>query len=55
MGEVSRLVYDIESLYIDGMTAKTIALTLEVPVETVLSVLEQMCVEDAPYDEHDYA
>lgn len=55
MGKVSQLVYDIETLYIDGMTAKTIALTLDVPVETVLGVLEQMCVEDAPYDEYDYA
>lgn len=32
MSKVSQLVYDIESLYIDGLSARRIAAELECPV-----------------------
>lgn len=46
MTKVSELIYDVQELYIDGMSARTIALTLECPIETVLAVLQDMGVED---------
>ena len=46
MSKMSELSYDIEQLYIDGMSAKVIALTLECPIDIVLGCLEEMGVED---------
>ena len=54
MSKMSDLSYDIEQLYIEGMSAKVIALTLECPLELVLSCLEEMSVDDVadwPQDE----
>ena len=54
MSKVAELLYDIEQLYIDGMSAKMIALTLDCPVEFVLTALQDMGVEDVaemPQDE----
>ena len=39
-------MYDIEQLYIDGMSARMIALTLDCPIKMVLAALEEMNVED---------
>ena len=54
MSRMSELSYDIQELYIDGMTAKTIAATLDCNIEIVLGVLESFGCEDAeefnPYD-----
>jgi hypothetical protein len=57
MSKIAELSYDIEQLYIDGMGAKMIALTLDCPIEIVLSALREMNVEDvaeieefSPYD-----
>jgi hypothetical protein len=47
MSKIADLAYDIEQLYIDGMSAKTIAFTLECPIEMVLGCLEEMGVEDS--------
>jgi hypothetical protein len=58
MSKVAELAYDIEQLYIDGMSAKTIALTLECPIETVLAALQEMGVDDvadAPQEEEIYS
>jgi hypothetical protein len=58
MSKVAELAYDIEQLYIDGMSAKTIALTLECPIETVLTALQEMGVDDVaevPQDEEIYS
>jgi hypothetical protein len=51
MSKVAELAYDIEQLYIEGMSAKQIALTLECPIEIVLGCLEEMGVADSPQEE----
>ena len=55
MSKVAELMYDIEQLYIDGMSAKMIAKTLDCPVETVLEVLESFGVADSQHDEEIYS
>jgi hypothetical protein len=45
MSKMSDLCYDIEQLYIDGLTARQIAAELECPLEIVLGALEDMNVE----------
>jgi hypothetical protein len=58
MSKVAELAYDIEQLYIEGMSAKMIALTLDCPVELVLNALQEMNVEDVaevPQDEEIYS
>jgi len=51
MSAMSNLAYDIEQLYIEGMSARMIALTLECPIELVLGALEEMNVADAPQED----
>ena len=51
MSKMAELAYDIEQLYIEGMSAKTIALTLDCPIEVVLGALEAMNVADAPQED----
>jgi hypothetical protein len=46
MSKVSELAYDIEQLYIEGMSARMISLTLDCPIKMVLAALEEMNVED---------
>jgi hypothetical protein len=46
MSKMSELSYDIEQLYIDGMSARMIAVTLDCPIEIVLGALEEMGVSD---------
>jgi hypothetical protein len=48
MSKMAELSYDIEQLYIEGHSAKVIAVMLECPVELVLGQLEEMGVADAP-------
>ena len=58
MSKVAELAYDIEQLYIDGMSARMIALTLDCPVDLVLNALQEMNVEDVadtPQDEEIYS
>jgi hypothetical protein len=50
MSKVAELYYDIEQLYIDGVSAKRIAQILECPIEIVYGVLEDMGVADAPQE-----
>lgn len=50
MSKMAELDYDIQELYIEGHSAKTIAMILECPVELVLGTLESMGVADAPQD-----
>lgn len=47
MSKMSRLVYDIEQLYIDGLSAKCISVQLDISVEDVLAVIEGMGCKDA--------
>lgn len=45
------LYYDVEALYIDGVSAKRIAVLLECSMDEVYAVLEDMGVADAPQQE----
>ena len=53
MSGIKDLAYDIEQLYIDGLSAKTIAQTLDCPIEQVLGFLESIGVADTPQEEFD--
>jgi len=55
MSKVAELAYDIEQLYIEGMSAKMIALTLDCPIEMVLGQLQEMGVADTPQEEEQYS
>jgi len=46
-----KLFYDIESLYIEGLSAKAIAAELGCTVELVLEQLEEIGVADSQQDE----
>ncbi len=50
MSKMADLSYDIQELYIEGHSAKTIAMLLECPIELVLAELEEMGVADSPQD-----
>ena len=47
-----KLFYDIESLYIDGLSAKAIAAELGCTVELVLEQLAEIGVADQPQEEY---
>jgi hypothetical protein len=47
MSKMAELSYDIEQLYIEGHSAKVIAIMLDCPIEIVLGALEEMGVADA--------
>jgi hypothetical protein len=53
MSAIKDLAYDIEQLYIDGLSAKSIAKTLDCPIEQVLGFLEDIGVADAPQEDFD--
>jgi hypothetical protein len=53
MSKMSELAYDIEQLYIEGLSAKRISTILECPIEIVLGQLEEMNVADSPQEEYD--
>jgi transposase len=40
MSKLAEIAYDIEQLYIEGLTEKNIAKTLDIPVEMVYDWLE---------------
>jgi len=46
MSKVAELAYDIEQLYIDGLSAKQIANELDCPIDIVLGAIAEMGVED---------
>lgn len=46
MGKVSELAYDIEQLYIEGYSPKSIALQLECPIEIVYDWIESNSLEE---------
>ena len=47
MSKMADLSYDIQELYIEGRSAKVIAIMLECPIEIVLGALEEMGVADS--------
>jgi hypothetical protein len=50
MSKMAELAYDIEQLYIEGHSARIIAVMLDCPNEIVLQQLEEMGVKDS--EEH---
>ncbi len=48
-----QLFYDIESLYIEGLSAKAIARELNCPVDLVLEMLEEIGVADSQQISYD--
>ena len=56
MSTMSELAYDIEQLYIEGYSPKTIAAMLECPIDIVYNWLEEINVlaQDAPESEDYY-
>jgi len=48
---MSNFEYDVQELYIDGHSAKMIAVMLDCNVETVLEILDQFGVADAPQED----
>jgi hypothetical protein len=52
MSKMSDLSYDIEQLYIDGLSAKAIAAELNCPIALVLGALEEMGVADTPQEDY---
>ena len=51
MSKMADLSYDIQELYIEGHSAKTIAALLDCPIEIVLGALEDMGVADTPQED----
>lgn len=51
MSSMSNLDYDIQELYIEGHSAKTIAALLDCPIELVLGAIASMGVEDVADEE----
>jgi DNA-binding CsgD family transcriptional regulator len=51
MSKMADLAYDIEQLYIDGYSAKQIAIQLNCPIKQVLGFLESINVADAPQED----
>jgi len=54
MSKMADLSYDIQELYIEGHSAKVIAVMLDCPVELVLGELENMGVADTPQEYDPY-
>ena len=52
MSKMADLSYDIQELYIEGHSAKTISSLLDCPVEQVLGALEDMGVADTPQEDY---
>lgn len=46
MSKIAALAYDIEQLYIEGLSARQISRQLECPVDQVLGFLDSMGVKD---------
>lgn len=51
MSKMSELTYDIETLYIDGLSAKQIAKELKCPLGMVEQWIKEQSVADLPQDE----
>ena len=52
MSKMADLSYDIQELYIEGHSAKTIAALLDCPIEQVLGALEDLGVADTPQEDY---
>ena len=52
MSKIEDKLYDIEQLYIEGYSPKSIAMMLECPIELVYDWLEDVGVAETPQDEY---
>ena len=55
MTKVAELAYDIEQLYIDGMSARMIAIELNCPIGVVKGWIEGNSVADLPQEDEIYS
>ena len=55
MSKVAELAYDIEQLYIEGLSAKKIALALDCPLTIVEDWIREYGVADLPQEEEIYS
>ena len=53
MSQVAELAYDIEQLFIEGYSPKTIAMMLECPVSVVYDWLAEESLEDEEVESYD--
>jgi len=51
MSKMAELAYDIEQLYIEGFSPKSISVQLRCPLEVVYDWLESTGVAETPQDE----
>jgi len=51
MSKMSELAYDIEQLYIEGYSARSIAVQLKCPIDVVYGWIESNSVADQPQEE----
>ena len=51
MSKMSELAYDIEQLYIEGYSARSIAVQLKCPIDVVYGWIESNSVADLPQEE----
>lgn len=51
MSVMKDLAYDIEQLYIEGFSARSISVILECPIEIVYGWIEGNCVADQPQED----
>jgi len=49
MSKLSEIAYDIEQLYVEGLTEKNIAKTLDIPVEMVYDWLTLNGIQDEEF------
>ena len=52
MSVMSELAYDIEQLYIEGKSVRTIAVELNVGIEIVEGWIREVGVDDGEFDPH---
>ena len=55
MSKVAQLAYDIEQMYIEGYSPKTISVVLECPVSFVYEWLGENGVKESNTEENNYA
>ena len=53
MSKMDDLIYDIEQLYIEGMSAKQIAQELNCPIKMVKDWIKHIGVADLPQEDYD--
>jgi len=55
MSKMSDMAYDIEQLYIEGYSARTIAIMLECPIDLVYNWIDGNGVADIPQGEDEHS